>query len=133
MHIYAALCGKAQGGLQLAVQNKVGRDDMYAAPGAVEQVDIHHFAHTLAVQRAVAVGYDKAVCLRFRDGAGKELGKLRLTLDAPHLQKQGGHGAHALALQHDRGVLPATVFFNVVDVLVGQIHAAGKAYAAIYD
>ena len=41
--------------------------------------------------------------------------------------------AHALALQHDGSVLPAAVFFNVVDVLIGQIHAAGKAHAAIYD
>ena len=106
---------------------------MYAVPGAVEQVNIHHLAHTLAVQRTVPVGDDKALCLRFREGAGEELRKLRLPLDAPHLQKQGGHGAHALALQHDSGVLPAAVFFNVVDVLVGQIHAAGKAHAAIYD
>ena len=133
MHIYAALCGKAQGGLQLTVQNEVGRDDMYAAPGAVEQVDVHHLAHPLAIQRAVAVGDDKAVGLRFREGAGEELRKLRLALDAPHLQKQSGHGAHALALQHDSGVLPAAIFFNVVDVLVGQIHAAGKAYTAIHD
>ena len=106
---------------------------MYTAPGAVEQVDVHHLAHPLAIQRAVPVGDDKAVGLRFRDGAGKELGKLRLALDTPHLQKQGGHGAHALALQHDGSILPAAVFFNVVDVLVGQIHAAGKAHAAIYD
>ena len=87
VHIHAALGGKAQGGLQLAVQNEVGRDDMYAVPGAVEQVNIHHLAHTLAVQRTVPVGGDKALCLRFREGAGEELGKLRLPLDAPHLQK----------------------------------------------
>ena len=87
MHIHAALGGKAQSGLQLAIQNEVGRDDMYAVPGAVEQVDINHLAHTLAVQRAVAVGDDKALCLRFREGAGEELCKLRLPLDAPHLQK----------------------------------------------
>ena len=87
MHIHAALGGKAQGGLQLTVQNEVGRDDMYAVPGAVEQIDVHHLAHPLAIQRAVAVGDDKAVGLRFREGAGEELGKLRLPLDAPHLQK----------------------------------------------
>ena len=106
---------------------------MYAAPGAVEQVDVHHLAHPLAIQRAVAVGDDKAVGLRLREGAGEELRKLRLALDAPHLQKQCGHGAHAFALQHDSGVFPAAIFFNVVDVLVGQIHAAGKAYTAIHD
>ena len=88
---------------------------------------------TLCRARAVPVGDDKALCLRFREGTGEELRKLRLSLDAPHLQKQGSHGAHALALQHDGSVLPAAVFFNVVDVLVGQIHAAGKAHAAIYD
>ena len=106
---------------------------MYAVPGAVEQVDVHHLAHPLAVQRAVAVGDDKAVGLRFRDGSGEELGKLRLPLDAPHLQKQSSHGAHALAFQHDSSVLPAAIFFNVIDVLIGQIHAAGKAHTAIHD
>ncbi len=33
VHIHTALSGKAQGGLQLAVQNQVRRDDMYTTSG----------------------------------------------------------------------------------------------------
>ena len=79
--IHAPFSGKFQGGLQFAVQNKVGGHNVDVIPGPVEQVDIDHLAHPLAVQRAVAVGDDKAVGLRFREGAGEELRELRLALD----------------------------------------------------
>ena len=59
--------------------------------------------------------------------------KLRLAQDAPHLQKQRRHGAHAFAFQHQGRVLPAAILFYVVDVLICQIHAAGKTHLAIND
>ena len=107
---------------------------MHILPGAVEHIHVHHFAHPLTVQRAVPVGHHKAlgVCCR-RDGIGQELLKLRLAQDAPHLQEQRRHGAHTFAFQHQGRVLPAAILFYVVDVLICQIHAAGKAHLAIND
>ena len=39
----------------------------------------------------------------------------------------------SLAFQHDGGVLPAAILLDVVDVLVGEVHAAGKTHLAVND
>ena len=106
---------------------------MDVALGAVEQVDIDHLPHPLTVQRAIAVRGREP--LR-RDGVGRhgeELLKLRLPEDAPHLEEEDGQRSDSLAFQHDGGVLPAAILLDVVDVLVGEVHAAGKTHLAIND
>ena len=69
--IHAPFSGKFQGGLQFAVQNKVGGHNVDVIPGPVEQVDIDHLAHPLAVQRTIPIGSRHALCIfRHRNGPG---------------------------------------------------------------
>ena len=133
VNVHAPLCRELEGRFQLAVEDEVGRHDVDVALGAVEQVDIDHLSHPLTVQRAVAVRGREP--LR-RDGVGRhgeELLKLRLPEDAPHLEEEDGQRSDSLAFQHDGGVLPAAILLDVVDVLVGEVHAAGKAHLAVND
>ena len=131
--VHAPLCRELEGRFQLTVEDEVGRHDVDVALGAVEQVDIDHLPHPLTVQRAVAVRGREP--LR-RDGVGRhgeELLELRLPEDAPHLEEEDGQRSDSLAFQHDGGVLPAAILLDVVDVLVGEVHAAGKTHLAVND
>ena len=49
----------------------------------------------------------------------------------PHFQKHQRQTPSSLALQHHGGVLPVAVFFNGVDILVGQVDAAGEGNLAV--
>ena len=132
--IHAPLRRKLEGCFQLPVQNQVGRHDVDVLPGPVEQVDINQLAHPFPVQRAIAVRGRKALGpRRGRDGLLEVSFKLRLPGDIPHLQKDGRQRADRLALQHDSGIFPAAKLLHMVDVLVGQIHAARKAHFAVND
>ena len=107
---------------------------MDVIPGPVEQVDIDHLAHPLAVQRTVPVGSRHALCIfRHRNGPGQELLIFRLLQDAPHLQKLSRQRTDCLALQHHGGILPAAMLLDVIDVLIGKIHAAGKTDPPVND
>ena len=48
-------------------------------------------------------------------------------LQPPALQEHERQGPHRLAPQHDCGILPVSVYFFAVDVLIREIHAACKA------
>ena len=132
--IHAALGGETESQLHFAVQNQIRRHDVDVPSGPVEQVDVDHLAHPFPVQRAVSVGGHKALdVLQLRDRLVEELLQLRRTEDAPLLQKQRRQRADALAFQHHGGILPAAVFFHMIDVLIGQIHPAGKAHPPVDD
>lgn len=51
----------------------------------------------------------------------------------PHLQKLSRQRTDCLALQHHGGILPAAMLLDVVDVLIGKIHAAGKTDPPVND
>ena len=106
---------------------------MDVALGAVEQVDVDHLAHPLPVQRTVAVGGGEALCRDRIGRRGEEFIELRLPADAPHLKEEDSQRPDSLPLQHDGGVLPAAILLDVVDVLIGEVHAAGKAHLSVDD
>ena len=83
---------------------------MHVAVGAVDDVEVHHLAHPLVVQRAVAVGQHVA-----RGGHRRVLDiqvageVLRIAVQVPHLQKHQREGLHRLAPHEHGHVLPVAV------------------------
>ena len=56
-----------------------------------------------------------------------------LLADSPHLQKHQGKALDRVSFEHDGGVFPVSEPVDVVDVLIGQIHAAVECSMPIND
>ena len=134
-NLHPSLRGKAQGSVQLAVEDQVRRHDVDIVFRPVQNVDIDHLAHPVAVHRGVAVGDHIARSLSRRLCREAQIfSKLRLLLvNVPHLQKQQREALYRLALQHYGSVLPVAEDLFPVDVPVRQIHAAGKGRMSVND
>ena len=133
-HIHAALGGKFQRCLHLAVEDQVGRHDVDIALRAVEDVHVDQLAHAIVVHGAVGVGHDEAVFLRgLRRRVQKALPGERFLAQMPHLQEHQREAARGRAAQADRAVLPVAEALALVDVFVGQIHAAGEGDLPVDD
>lgn len=132
-HVHAPLGRKGQGGLELAVEDQIRGHDVHVSLRPVQDVDVHLLPHMVGVHGTVPVGDDEA--LRLGRGGRRDLrhdGEVRrLFIQIPHLQEHQGEAAGGLALQHDGRVLPVAVLDDAVDVLVRQIHPAGKGGVAV--
>ena len=133
-HIHAPAGSVAKRRLHLPIQNEIGRHDMNIPFCPVQQVDVDLLAHPVVVQGRVGIGHHETgdllhlsrVCQEFVVLGASQIG-------TPELEEHDREAADSFALEHDGGVLPVTVFFVAIDVLVRQIHAAGKACVSVDD
>ena len=106
---------------------------MHIPLGTVQNIHVGPFAQLFFIQRAVTIGNHIALCIRDSRCSGfQKTVKFRCFFgDAPHLQKHQRKALYRFPFQHDGSILPVTVLFNMVDVLVRQIYAAGKGDVSI--
>ena len=134
-HIDAALGRQPQRGQQVVVQDQVGRADVQPPLRLGDEVQVDVFGYRLAVGGAVGKRLHQAV-----GGLGGRFGQQRGQVHRllgvagfPKRQKDVGKAARGGAFHPDGAVFPVAEPLELVDVLVGQVDAAGKGDARVDD
>ena len=133
-HVQAGLGGGEQGGGDLVVQDQIGGHNIDGPDGPLEQGQQRTLADVLVVQRRIAEGLDEALAAGQAVGIGGPEGGDILQgpgVGVPHGEEHHGHGPDGLAPEKDAAVLPVAEPLMAVDVLVGQIDAAGEAHLSV--
>ena len=134
-HVHPAFRRLGQRGNQKIIDNQIWRINIHIFLGVIDDLQIDLLTDIFRVGGAVAIGLGQAVV-----GIGTGLippgvipGVVLLipVAGVPQPQKHQGEAPGRFPLQHDGGVLPMSVFNNGVDVLVGQIDAAGKRHLTV--
>ena len=136
-HVHPPLGRQGKRGLDLVVQDQVGRGDKQAVPRLVDQFQIGILRDALPVHRAVGVGLHQAVGGKGRGAVGLRAEMLKLAVGGavgvPELQEHDGKAPGRVAPQPDAGVPPVAEPLQLVDILVGQVGPAGKGGVAVND
>ena len=126
-----------QGIQHLVIQDQIRRHDVHIAGGRMDHVQVHFLAHPLVIQRAVGVGQHVTVGLQsdfFQILYNIIFEGIQIFFrDIPHLQKHQRKAHDRIAVDHHRRILPVAETHLLVDVLVGQIDAAGERHLAVHD
>ena len=97
-HIHPSLCRINQGGLQLIIQDQVGRHNVHIASGTIQDVHIHLFAYLFSIQGAIPVGHYIALRTFLGEAESGLLPFGLLYIQIPHLQKHQGKAPDSLPL-----------------------------------
>ena len=133
-HVQAGLGRGEKGGGDLVVQDQVGRHDIDGFHRPLEEGQEGTLGDVLVVQGRVAEGLDKALAPGQAVGVRRPQRRHVLQLPGggiPLGEEHHHHGPHGLPAEHQPAVLPVAEALAAVDVLVGQVDAAGEAHLAV--
>ena len=137
-HVHPRLGRVAQGRIDAVTDDQIGRHGVHIALGLVDKVEVDRLPHRLLVQRVIRVGLD--IVPRSLRGLRRQLVRpeaavvlLHVPGVLPHGQEHDGHAPHRLPLEENGRVFPVAIPQLLVDILVGQVDAAGKGGVAVDD
>ncbi len=134
-YVYAAFCAKLEGREHGIVYHQIGRGNIQIFLGLLNHAEVYMLPDILFVHGAVGIGLNPAVRQSGRCGrCGKKFfvcfGLFRQK--APDLQKHDGKTPCAVSAQTNAAVLPASVLYFFINVLVCQIDAARVGDFSVY-
>ena len=137
-HVHPRLGRVAQGGVHAVTDDQIGGHGIDIVLCLADQVQVYRLPHRLVVQGVVGIGLDIVSGppggLR-RQGRRAEAAVVLLHIPdiLPHGEEHHRHAPRRLPLQQDGAVLPVAEAGLLVDILVGQVDAAGEGGVAVDD
>ena len=137
-YIHSGFGGIAQGGIDAVADDEIGGHNIDVPLGLGDQVQIYCLTHRLVVQGIVGVGLYKAIFSQNslgRQGGGPQGSIVHLDLPDifPHGEEHHRHAPGCFSFYQDGAVLPVTEAGFLVDILVGQVDAAGESSVSVDD
>ena len=142
-NIHAAPGRQGQGMAHFIRDDQIGRDEPDIVLRPLGNADVNILADRPVIHGRIRVGLDEAFCslsrrfdrpVQFRQVPGKvPVVPVPAGTGIPHLQEGDRQAPDSIPLEPDSGILPEAEGLRPVEILVGQVVAAGKAHLAVDD